>query len=133
VPQKRLILEWKSKSATFRVADTNPPLEEISVVGKGRFRGKVLTSLCTTRITPTGRSRDKEQGIGILWSEGNGRALYRISGTIGSTDKWREMAKGTMSFGKNCVGSLKDLRNVRARYVTLVNSKGESETKVWHL
>jgi hypothetical protein len=133
VSQKRLIFGWKSKSATFRVADTSPPLEEISVVGKGRFRGEVLTSLCTTRITPTGKSRDKEQGIGILWLAGNGRASYRITGTIGSTDRWREKASGVITFERNCIGTLKDLRNVRARYVTLVNSKGESETEVWHL
>jgi hypothetical protein len=133
VAQKRLLFGWKSKTATFRVADTNPPLEEISVVGKGRFKGKVLTSLCTTRVTPTGRARDKEQGMGILWLEGKGRASYRLDGTIGHTHRWREMAKGTITFGERCVGSLEELRNVRAVYETVVNSKGESETKVWHL
>lgn len=131
MPSKRLLFEFKAESATFRVADTVPPLEEISVVGKGRFKGKALTSLYTTRIRPTGGSRDREGGAGILYLEGGGRAVYRISGTIGSTDKWREMAEGTMTFGEHCSGSLKELRGVRASYVTLVNSKGKSMTKVW--
>jgi hypothetical protein len=117
--------------SNLRVVDTNPPLEEVSVVGKGRFKDKVLTSLCTTRITPTGRPRDKEQGVGILWLEGNGRAPYRISGTIGSTRKWKEMAKGLITFGEQCVGSLEELKKMRARYVTLVDSRGASTTNVW--
>jgi hypothetical protein len=52
-------------------------------------------------------------------------ASYRISGTFGSTDRWRKDGKGMMTFGKNCMGSLEDLRDVRARYVTGANSKGE--------
>jgi hypothetical protein len=131
VPSKRLLFELKSKSATFRVADTDPPLEEISVVGKGRFKGKVLTSLSTTRIRPTGESRDIEEGRGILYLEGNGRATYTIEGSIGSTHKWRELARGTMTFAEKCTGTLKELRKSRASYLTVVNLKGESHTKVW--
>jgi len=128
---KRLLFEFKAKSASFRVADTEPPLEEVTVVGKGRFKGKALTSLSTTRVTPTERSRDIEEGAGILYLQGNGRAAYKLSGSVGETRKWRELAMGTMTFGDDCVGSLRDLRNLRASYVTQVNSKGESHTKVW--
>jgi hypothetical protein len=131
VPSKNLLFEFKAKSATFRVTDTDPPLEEVSVVGKGRFKGKKHTSLYTTRITPTGRSRDRESGAGILYLEGGGRAVYKIAGSIGSTDRWREMAEGTITFGEQCSGSLIELKNSRASYVTLVNSKGESKTRVW--
>ena len=131
MPPKQLLFEFKAKSATFRVADTDPPLEEVSVVGKGRFKGKTLTSLYTTKITPTGRSRDAESGAGILYLEGGGRAVYKIRGTIGSTNKWREKSVGTMTFGEYCSGSLRKLRNVRATYDTLVNSKGKSHTKIW--
>jgi hypothetical protein len=131
MPSKQLLFEFKAKSATFRVADTDPPLEEVTVVGKGRFRGKPLTSLYTTRITPTGKSRDREDGAGILYLEGGGRAAYRISGSVGSTDRWREMAEGTVTFGNHCSGSLSWLKNSRASYETLVNSKGESKTRVW--
>jgi hypothetical protein len=125
------IFEFKIKSATFRIADTDPPLEEISVVGKGRYKHRVLTALYTTKMRPTGKPRDKEDGAGILYLEGNGRAAYKISGSIGSTRKWRELTKGTMTFGEDCTGSLKELKYLRASYVILVNSKGESETKVW--
>jgi len=128
---KRLLFEFKAKSASFRVADTEPPLEEVTVVGKGRFRGMDLTSLCTTRVRPTGRSRDVEEGAGILYLEGDGRAAYRVTGTIGKTRKWRELAKGTMTFGEDCVGSLKDLATLRASYATVVNANGGSHTKVW--
>jgi len=131
VPSKRLLFELKSKSATFRIADTDPPLEEISVIGKGRFKGKLLTSLSTTRIKPTGKSRDIEEGRGILYLEGNGRAPYTIKGTIGSTRKWRELARGTMIFDEKCIGTLKELRKSRASYLTVVNLKGESHNKVW--
>jgi hypothetical protein len=128
---KRLLFEFKAKSANFRVEDTDPPLEEVSVVGKGRLKGKALTILYTTRIRPTGKTRDTEEGVGILYLEGNGRAAYKISGNIGRTQKWRELAKGTIAFGEYCSGSLQELRNLRASYLTLVNSKGESHTKVW--
>jgi hypothetical protein len=121
VPSKQLLFEFKAKSATFRVADTDPPLEEVFVVGKGRFKGKMLTSLYTTRITPTSRSRDKERGAGILYLEGGGRAVYKIDGSIGATHRWRQMAEGTITFGEHCSGSLSGLRNSRASYATLVN------------
>ncbi len=98
MPSNRLLFEFKSKSATFRVADTDPPLEEISMVGKGRFRGKTLTILSTTRIKPTGESRDIEEGRGIIYLEGNGRATFTIEGSIGSTHKWRELARGDDDF-----------------------------------
>jgi len=77
-------------------------------VGKGRFKGKALTSLSTTRVRPTGKSRDIEEGKGILYLEGGGRAVYRVTGDVGRTRKWRELANGTMTFGVDCVGSLKD-------------------------
>jgi hypothetical protein len=131
MPSKYLLFEFKAKSANFRVANTNPPLEEVSVVGKGRYEGRLLTALYTTIVRPTGKLRDKEDGAGILFLEGNGRASYRISGSIGSTRKWSELAKGTMVFGKECIGSLKELKHLRASYVTQVNSKGMSRTKVW--
>jgi len=128
---KRLLFELRAKPASFRVADTEPPMEEVTVIGKGRFKGKALTSLSTTRVRPTGGSRDAEEGVGILYLQGNGRAAYRVSGSIGETRKWRELGRGTMTFGEDCVGSLRDLRKMQASYTTLVNSKGESHTKVW--
>lgn len=131
MPSRCLLFEFRSKSATFRVADTEPPLEEVSVVGRGRFKGRTLTSLSTTRINPTGESRDMEEGRGILYLEGNGRATYMIEGSVGSTHKWRELARGTMIFGENCTGSLKELRKLRASYITVVNRRGESHTKIW--
>jgi len=131
VASRTPLFQFRAKSANFRVADTNPPLEEVSVVGKGRYRGKELTTLYTVRIVPTGKTKDRQEGAGILYLEGGGRATYRVEGELSSTANWRERVSGTMSFDEDCVGEFENLKNTRVSYQTLVNSKGESTTKVW--
>jgi hypothetical protein len=131
VVAKTLLLQFTAKSANFRVADTEPPLEEVSVVGKGRFGGKELTCLYTVRIVPTGKSKDRQEGAGILYLEGHGRATFRVAGALSSTPRWRERVAGTMSFGNDCTGEFEKLKNTRVSYQTLVNAKGKSTTKVW--
>ena len=124
-------LKLRAKSATFRIADEGKvPLEEVTVVSKGRFKGRELTSLQTVRIYPTGKASDIEEGSGILYLKGSGRATYRVLAELRTTTKWRERVKGGMSFGKDCTGGLKNLARAKASFVTLVNSKGESITKV---
>lgn len=131
LPSNPPLFELKAKSATFRVADGDRPLEEVSVVSKGRFTGLELTSLQTVRIHPTGKAHDRQEGTGILYLKGNGRATYRIEGQIRSTSAWREHVTGTMTFGRDCTKGLKDFANTKASFVTLVNAKGESTMKVW--
>jgi hypothetical protein len=130
VPSK-ILFKFKAKSASFRVADTDPPLEEVSVVGEGRFKGKKLTSLYTVRITPTGKEKDKQDGAGILYVEGNSRAIYAVTGELRTTKRWREHVVGTMKFANNCTGEFVRLNNKIVSFETLVNSRGESTTSVW--
>jgi hypothetical protein len=83
----------QGRVSNLQVADTDSPLQGVSVIGKGRFKGKALTSLYTTRIRPTGKSRDTEEGAGILYLEGKSRASYRIGGSIGSTHKMERVGQ----------------------------------------
>lgn len=100
-------------------------------MGQGRFYGKQLTTLYTVRITPTGGPKDRQDGAGILYLEGGDRGTYKMAGSLRSTPKWREEITGTMVFGDDCTGALRELKNLTVSYRTLVNSKGESSTKVW--
>jgi len=131
MPSKTLLFEFKADTATFRVADTEPPLEEVSVVGSGRFKGKNLTTLYTIRISPTKTSKDRHEGAGILYLEGGGRSTYRMKGTLISTPKWREVVTGTMALGDDANGDLRELKNLTVSYKTLVDANGKSSTKVW--
>jgi hypothetical protein len=124
------LFELRAKSATFRVAD-GEPLEEVSMVSKGRFKGRELTSLQTVRIHPTGTNRDKQEGAGILYLKGNGRATYRVEGEIGSTSAWREQGKGIMTFSGDCTKGLRELANRQATFLTVVNARGNSTTRIW--
>jgi hypothetical protein len=123
--------ELHAKSATFRIADEVEPLEEVSVVSKGKYKGLKLTSLQTVRIHSTGKTNDVEEGAGILYLKDAGRATYKLRGEIRSTERWRERVKGLMTFGSDCTEGLRFLAEAKAAYATFVNSKGESTTKVW--
>ncbi|MEK6919581.1 MAG: hypothetical protein AABX62_00895, partial [Thermoproteota archaeon] len=66
---KTLLFEISGRSATFRIADTQPPLEEVSTTGEGTFNGMKFRDLNTIRVTP-GRRLDRIDGRGILFVQG---------------------------------------------------------------
>lgn len=129
MPRKTLLFEISSRSTTFRIADTKPPMEEVSEIGEGTLNGVKLRTLYTVRVRP-GRRVDRIDGHGIVYSQG-GRAPYKISGLAGGGPDFSEKVKGTWVFGSNCTGRLKELKNTRASFETLVDLKGKSITKVW--
>ncbi len=130
MPRKTLLFKISGRSATFRIADTQPPLEEVSTTGEGTFNGMKFRDLNTIRVTP-GRRLDRIDGRGILFVQGGSRAYYSISGVAGGGPEFSEVVKGTMVFGANCIGKLKVLKKTRASFEILVDSKGRFKTRVW--
>ena len=128
LPRKQLLLDVAADSTTFRIADTRPPLEEVSETGSGTYRGISIRFLYTVKVRP-GPSVDRVAGSGILYASG-GRAPYKITGTAGGHD-FSERVRGTWAFGANCTGALRELRNAKATFVTSVDAAGRSSTKVW--
>ena len=128
--RKTLLFEISGRSATFRIADTDPPLEEVSTTGEGTFNGMKFRDLNTVRVRP-GRRVDNIDGRGILFLQGGSRAYYQISGVAGGGLEFSETVRGTMAFGARCTGKLKVLKNTRASFQIMVDSKGRFRTKVW--
>ena len=130
MPRKSLLFEISSSSTVFRIADTKPPVEEVSETGEGTFNGMKVRTLYTVKVRP-GRLVDRIDGHGILYAQGGGRAPYKISGLAGGGPDFSEKVRGAWVFGPSCTGNLRELRNARASFRTLVDSKGKSKTKVW--
>jgi hypothetical protein len=130
MPRKTLLFEISSSSTIFRIADTKPPMEEVSETGEGKFNGLKLRTLYTVKVKP-GRRVDRIDGHGIVYAQGGGRAPYKISGLEGAGPDFSEKIRGTWVFGPNCMGNRRELRNAKASFQTLVDSKGKSKTKVW--
>lgn len=128
--RKTPLFEIFASSTTFRIADTKPPMEEVSETGEGTFNGVKLRTLYTVRVRP-GRRVDRIDGHGIVYSQGSGRAPFKISGLAGGGPDFSEKVRGAWVFGPNCTGNLRELRNARASFQTIVDSKGKSKTKVW--
>ena len=128
--RKTLLFEISGRSATFRIADTEPPLEEVSTAGEGTFNGMKFRDLNTVRVRP-GRRVDRIDGRGILFVQGGSRAYYKISGVAGGGPNFSETVRGTMLFDVKCTGNLKVLKNTRASFEILVDSRGRFKTKVW--
>ena len=130
MPRKALLFEISARSTIFRIADTKPPMEEVSETGEGKFNGLKLRTLYTVRVRP-GRRVDRVDGHGIVYAHGGGRAPYKISGLAGGGPDFSEKVRGAWVFRPNCTGNLRELRNARASFQTIVDSKGKSKTKVW--
>ena len=130
MPRKTLLLEISSSSTVFRIADTKPPVVEVSETGEGTFNGMKLRTLYTVKVRP-GKRVDRIDGHGIVYAQGGGRAPYKISGLEGAGPDFSEKIRGMWVFGPNCMGNLRELRNAKASFQTLVDSKGKSKTKVW--
>jgi len=130
MPRKTLLLEISSSSTVFRIADTKPPVVEVSETGEGTFNGMKLRTLYTVKVRP-GKRVDRIDGHGIVYAQGGGRAPYKISGLEGAGPDFSEKIMGMWVFGPNCMGNLRELRNAKASFQTLVDSKGKSKTKVW--
>ena len=126
---RKLLFELAADSTTFRIADTRPPLEEVSETGSGTFRGMSIRFLYTVKVTP-GAKVDRIAGNGILYASG-GRAPYRITGTAGGGPDFSERVRGTWAFANGCTGALRMFRNIKASFVTSVDAAGKSTTRVW--
>jgi len=94
MPRKSLLFEISSRSTTFRIADTKPPVEEVSETGEGTLNDVKLRMLYTVRVRP-GRRVDRIDGNGIVFSQG-GRAPYKISGVAGGGPDFSEKGQGNM-------------------------------------
>ena len=127
--RKTLLFEISAKSTTFRVADTTPPVEEVSETGAGVFNGLKIRILYTVKVRP-GRRVDRIVGHGIVYAK-YGRASYSIAGTAAGGPDFSEKVRGTWVFGSDCNGSLRELRNTKATFETKVDSKGKSKTRIW--
>ena len=132
---KKPLFEFTAKRATFRIADTKPPMEEVSVTGRGRFKGEEFVTLYTVKVRSGGDDpEDRISGPGIMTlDEGRGRAAYRIRGGALGGPKFSEVVSGTIVFGSDCTGKLKELRNLKTYFETAVDPKGDSRTKVWRI
>jgi hypothetical protein len=128
-PRKQLLLDVAADATTFRIADTRPPLEEVSETGGGTYRGMSIRFLYTVKVRPGARV-DRVAGSGLLYASG-GRAPYKISGTAAGGPDFSERVRGTWTFGSGCTGALRELRNTKASFVTSVDAAGRSTTKVW--
>ena len=126
---RKLLFEVAADSTTFRIADTRPPLEEVSETGSGAFRGMSIRFLYTVKVTP-GPKVDRIAGSGILYASG-GRAPYRIAGTAAGGPDFSERVRGTWTFASGCTGALRMFRNIKASFVTSVDAAGKSSTRVW--
>ena len=96
MPRKTLLFEISSSSTVFRIADTKPPMEEVSETGEGKFNGLKLRTLYTVKVRP-GRRGDRIDGHGIVYAQGGGRAPYKISGlkVPGRTSRKRSGERGS--------------------------------------
>lgn len=126
---RKLLFEVAADSTTFRIADTRPPLEEVSETGSGTFRGMSIRFLYTVTVRP-GPKVDRIAGNGILYASG-GRAPYRITGTAAGGPDFSERVRGMWTFASGCTGALRMFRNIRASFVTSVDAAGKSSTTVW--
>lgn len=89
MPRKSLLFETSSRSTTFRIADTKPPIEEVSETGERTPNGVKLRTLYTVRVRP-GVRVDRIDGLGIVYAQGGGRAPYKISGLAGGGPDFSE-------------------------------------------
>lgn len=126
------LLQFKAERAWFRIADTTPPMEEISVTGRGRYKGRSFATLYTVKVRPTEEAADVIRGHGILFlGQGQGRATYAIAGRATGGPDFTEVVTGILRFGPRCTGGLKELSNLRTVFETRVDAKGASRTRVW--
>jgi hypothetical protein len=123
-----ILFDVIADSTIFRIADTRPPLEEVSETGGGTFRGMKIRFLYTVKVRP-GPRVDRVSGNGLLYATG-GRAPYKISGTAAGGPDFSERVRGTWVFGRDCTGVLRDLRNAKTSFVTTVDAAGKSTTRI---
>ncbi len=123
------LLALTAQATTFRVADTEPPLEEVSETGGGQYDGVPVRFLYTVRVTP-GADVDRIGGNGILYAKG-ARAPFRISGEAAGGPDFSERVRGTGTFGPDCTGRLVELSDTKVWFRTAVDPSGQSATTVW--
>lgn len=126
--RRPLVFEITANVTNFRIADTRPPLEEVSETGGGKIGATPIRMLYTVKVTP-GPRVDRIAGNGILYAKGS-RAPYRIRGVAGGGPSFSERVRGMWMFGPDCTGSLRELRNAKASFRTDVDAKGRSKTTV---
>lgn len=127
--RKSLLYETKGKGSTFRLADTQPPKEEVSTWERGVFHGKKISVLSTMIMTRKG-TLDYLKGRGMISSGDGSAAYYEVTGVARGMKNFGENVTGRIVYSRNCTGHLRPLSNVKATFLTVVDSKG-FRTQVW--
>lgn len=111
------------------MAPTQPPREEVSTWERGVFHRKKISVLSTMIMTRKGKM-DYLKGRGMISSGDGSVAYYKATGTARGTKNFGENVTGQIVYSRKCTGHLRQLSNVKATFLTIVDSKG-FRTKIW--